>query len=268
MMNAKQLRLIALIAASIVIISGLALYYVYGIQPIKQTIAQEKDKIKLNQKMLETLQAQTQLSKQSEADLVELQKKVPVESFSDLLIMELRKREQDTSSVITNYSFTSTLSNTEELLQAVPIAKGDANTAGAGAGRAAAPAAAEAPTDGTKDDGAEGAASTAEAGEQAPAAVPLSLDVYKLSVNLEVESPSYVKFNSFLKSVEAMERVVKVDSITFDDSKNTYSLSITVFYAPQFYGIEEQLPPGTFPAPSGKKVPVRSINPVNVPTEP
>ncbi|WP_195572212.1 hypothetical protein [Paenibacillus sp. 1001270B_150601_E10] len=266
MMNAKQLRMVILIAASIVIVLGLSLYYMYGIQPIKKSITAKKEELKTNQKILETLQVQTHTNQQSEEDLVELQKKIPVEAFTDLLIMELRIREQDTSSVITNYSFATTPTTTTELYQVI----GDPEAEAAQGGSAPASSAPAANTEQEQAAGESQAEPSAggDGSQPSQAAALPALEVIKLGVNLEVEAPSYVKFNSFLKSIEAMERIIKVDSISFDDTKNKYSLSFTTFFVPAFQGIEEQLPPGIFPAPSGKKVPIRSAIPVSNPSEP
>jgi hypothetical protein len=247
-MNVKQVRILTLAVSSILILSGLLLFYFNRIQPTQSQVKTLKSKIATDKKVLEKLQSQTYEQQQSNTDLLELQRKVPVEAFVDQMILDLRKDEQQSKSKIRNMGLSYTKTSLNELSQVIGIPNLQSPNA-----TVSQPVNTATSNEGTPTVPADTSANPAPSSEN-PA---VQLEVYKIGITLSVES--------FVLGVQQLDRVIQIDSISFTDTANTYNLTVSAFYAPQFQGFEERLPWASFPAPSGKTVPIQVTNPVTEP---
>ncbi|OPA80253.1 hypothetical protein BVG16_05815 [Paenibacillus selenitireducens] len=255
-MNAKQVRILTLAVSCILILSGLLLFYFNRIQPTQSQVKTLKSKIATDKKVLEKLQSQAHEQQQSKADLLELQRKVPVEAFVDQMILDLRKDEQQSKSKIRNMGLSYTNTSLNELSQVIGIPNLQSPNA-----TVSQPVNTAASNEGTSTVPADTSANPAPSSEN-PA---VQLEVYKIGLTLSVESPTYNDFKTFVLGIQQLDRVIQIDAISFTDTANTYNLTVSAFYAPQFQGFEERLPRASFPAPSGKTVPIQVTNPVTEP---
>ncbi|KOP64985.1 hypothetical protein AMS62_06770 [Bacillus sp. FJAT-18019] len=236
-MNSKPLRVAVLSLLAIVIISGLLLFYFKGISPTQKQVDQFKTKIASDKLVLAALQESVQQQELHKVDTLELQRMVPLDDYIDQLIQDFKTQETLSNSLITEIQLTYSETTLSETLQQVTGAtEGEANNTEANA------------ADGN---------------------VPVNPQVNSVNLNMTFKSPTYENLRKFINGIESLERVVRADSLEFSrrgESKDEYNLSLTVYYAPQFKGLDlkELLPKPIFPGPSGKKNPFN----VRVPTIP
>lgn len=98
--------------------------------------------------------------------------------------------------------------------------------------------------------------------------------IKKLTVNLSVASPSYRDLMSFLQTLEALNRRVVIENVSFSGGSEltsiqqekqefTYSLTLSAFYMPELGDLEGQLPELKAPSPSNKRNPFATSADVN-----
>lgn len=186
-----------------------------------------EDKLKTNKKALDLLQEQANLQQANKVDTLELQRLVPIDPFVDQLLLDLKGQELSTKSVMSNLGISYSKTALSELLPVIET-------------------------------------QNAETGAATPAAVPVAAqgtepgapEVSKVVLGMTVKSPTYSDFKNFILGIEGLERIVKIDSLTMTD-EDTYNISISIYYAPDFNSIKERLPKANFPAPSGKTIPIK-----------
>lgn len=232
-MSTKQIRIIILSLASVVVVVGLLLYFFKAVYPAGKEVAELRLKLSNETKMLEALQKQVGLKQQNPIDTLELQRKVPIEPFIDALILDMRQVEKETKTTFENIG----ISYSETTLADLPVL-------------------AEAATELDSDNNEESLE------EETPAADAAPIQVNTLTMGLVVNAPDYKSLKEMIVSLEQLDRIVKVDSLSVTEAADTYTLTITVYYAPQFAGLTEQLPKAKFPPPSGKLVPFSTAKPI------
>jgi type IV pilus assembly protein PilO len=93
----------------------------------------------------------------------------------------------------------------------------------------------------------------------------------KLTVSLSVESPSYEDLEKFIDTLESLNRIVVVESISYsggqeitsldqEDEPLSYSLTISAFYMPSLTDLAAELPKIDAPAPAGKDNPLSQFS--------
>ncbi|KOR87707.1 hypothetical protein [Paenibacillus solani] len=233
-MNSKPLRIAFLSLLAIIIISGLFLFYFKGISPIQKQVDQLKTKIDSDKLVLTSLQESIKQQELHKVDALKLQHLVPFDDFVDQLLLDLKAQETLSKSVISNIGLSYSETNLSTVLLQMPRASGSE-----------ADNSSEIVTDGN---------------------VATDPKISSVTLGMTLQSPTYEDTLKFINGIESLDRIVKVDSLQLTDAKDEYNLSLTVYYAPQFKGLDlkELLPKPIFPGPSGKKNPFN----VRVPTIP
>lgn len=220
--------------------------------PLKSDVNMREQSLKTEQKLLEVVtQNKVDDTAKVVEDTRELQKKVPVKPLLEQFILDLEKAENVSNSVISSMSFSKdaevTIVTTETTTENTTT---DQSTT----------TAQEAPT--TQ----ETPASTDQA-----TAPPASNGLKKLSVSLSVESPTYEALEKFIKTLESLERIVVVESISYSGGKEittleqekeplAYSLTISAYYLPTLDDLVAELPKIDAPEPAKKKNPLSSFS--------
>ena len=220
--------------------------------PLKSDVSMRQQSLKTEQKLLEAVtQNKVDDTVKVVEDTRELQKKVPVKPLLEQFILDLEKAENVSHSVISSMSFSKdadvTIVTTESTTE---------NTT----------------TDQSSTPGQEAAATqdAASATDQATAP-PASNGLKKLSVSLSVESPTYEDLEKFIKTLESLERIVVVESISYSGGEEittleqekkplAYALTISAYYLPTLDDLVAELPKIDAPAPAKKKNPLSSFS--------
>ncbi|BDG31195.1 type 4a pilus biogenesis protein PilO [Parageobacillus thermoglucosidasius] len=94
----------------------------------------------------------------------------------------------------------------------------------------------------------------------------------KVTVQLTVQSPSYYQLERFLQTLENLNRIVSVESLSFTGNPEltsvatevnplTYSVTVSAFYYPKLEKLQNMLPQIDVPPPSKKRNPLTEIVP-------
>ncbi len=111
--------------------------------------------------------------------------------------------------------------------------------------------------------------------EQSSSRLPDGLK--KVTVQLTVQSPSYYQLERFLQTLENLNRIVSIESLSFtgnpeltsvDTEVNplTYSVTVSAFYYPKLAKLQNMLPQIDVPPPSKKRNPLTEIIPEGQPS--
>jgi type IV pilus assembly protein PilO len=111
--------------------------------------------------------------------------------------------------------------------------------------------------------------------EQSSSRLPDGLK--KVTVQLTVQSPSYYQLERFLQTLENLNRIVSIESLSFtgnpeltsvDTEVNplTYSVTVSAFYYPKLAKLQNMLPQIDVPPPSKKRNPLTEIVPEGQPS--
>jgi type IV pilus assembly protein PilO len=215
-------------------------YFLY-ISPLKGSIALKESQLKNERKLSETLE--TRLSAAGGSDFnstVEFQKLLPVDPMTEQLVLDLEKAEVISDSYITSMDF----DYDGEMTSAAPAVD-----------------------TGQQNSTAETAAGQNQRVETISAQqINLPEGVSKTSVKVTVESDGYFSLEKFLATLENLQRIVLVESITFsgpeeitslsdDDNKITMTLTINAFYLSGLGDLNAERPKIETPAPANKRNP-------------
>lgn len=99
----------------------------------------------------------------------------------------------------------------------------------------------------------------------------------KVTVQLTVQSPSYYQLERFLQTLENLNRIVSVESLSFTGNPEltsvatevnplTYSVTVSAFYYPKLEKLQNMLPQIDVPPPSKKRNPLTEIIPEGQPS--
>ncbi|MDQ1001335.1 type IV pilus assembly protein PilO [Neobacillus niacini] len=251
----------------IILLAGsflLVLVIVYGqflkLTPLKSDVSMKEQSLNTEQKLLEAV-TQNKIDETTKVveDTRELQKKVPVKPLLEQFILDLEKAEIVSNSVISSMSFT----KDEDVILATetPAENAPADQVGTTGQETATPPAqtGEAPQE------------PAAAANGQPAAAPVSNGLKKLSVSLSVESPTYEDLEKFIATLESLERIVVIESISYTGGKEItsleleleklqYSITVSAYYLPILDDLIAELPKIDAPAPANKKNPLSSFS--------
>ncbi|WP_108669440.1 LysM peptidoglycan-binding domain-containing protein [Peribacillus acanthi] len=225
--------------------------------PLKERISSLSTTISAQEEKLDNVGTQgTEKKGEILTQTTELQKKLPVAPLVDQFILELERAEVESGSLITSFTFG----------QNQQIATETGET-GSGMVSEIANSIVSVETNSTSE-----AANTNENGQpiESLPAVPLPDGVEQLTVSMTVESPSYFELEAFIKAIEDLPRITKIDNLTFTGqrevressvtvTKLTYSVTVSTFYFPKLEDLKSQVPKYEKPAPSEKINPLVPI---------
>ncbi|MEH7176381.1 pilus assembly protein PilO [Neobacillus vireti] len=245
---------IIFLAGTLLIVLLIVFAQFMKLTPLKSDVSMREQSLKTEQKLLDVVtQKKVDDTVKVVEDTRELQKKVPVKPLLEQLILDLEKAETVSSSVISSMSF----SKDADVVLATT----------------------ETPTDQPNVTSQETTAATDQTNAENPeAAVPdqatepaVSNGLKKLSVSLSVESPTYEDLEKFIGTLESLERIIVVESISYSGGEEitsleqevaplTYSLTVAAYYLPTLDDLIAELPKIDAPAPANKKNPLSSFS--------
>jgi type IV pilus assembly protein PilO len=228
--------------------------------PLKSDVSLKQQSLKTEQKLLEVVtQDKVEDTAKVVEDTRELQKKVPVKPLLEQFILDLEKAETVSNSVISSMSFSKdadvTIVTTESTTENTTTDQSNATSS-------------ETATTSEQS----GTASQAEAATTDQSTAPAATNgLKKLTVSLSVESPAYEDLEKFIETLESLERIVVVESISYSGGEEittleqevaplTYSLTISAYYLPTLDDLIAELPKIDAPAPANKKNPLSSFS--------
>ncbi|MBT2735776.1 pilus assembly protein PilO [Bacillus sp. ISL-7] len=224
----------------------------FQLSPLKADLANKQQSLESEQKLLEIVsQKKSEDTKNATVDTRELQKKLPVKPLQEQLILDLEKAENLSKSKISSMGFSkdADVSTTSDQATAENANGQQTTTNQADTSQATA----------NQDTAAQQTASAQIAG------------LKKLTVSLSVESPSYEDLEKFIDTLESLNRIVVVESISYsggqeitsldqEDEPLSYSLTISAFYMPSLTDLAAELPKIDAPAPAGKDNPLSQFS--------
>ena len=245
----KKEIIILIITVALLVATILGSYFLY-LSPKKEKLNTYESQLKTEKQLLDSLQAKQPTDIPTVESIAALQKKVPVKQQLELLILELEKAEVISDSLISNMSFSEA-----EIATPAPVTPPAQEQTESGE------KAQEQPTDSTKTD---------PNAEATPEVKPIPTGIKKLTVTLSVTSPSYIEFMKFIDTLENLNRLVVVESVSFtggseltklEDKQEdlAYSVTFSAFYMPTLDDLQDQLPELKPPAPSNKTNPFSSF---------
>lgn len=232
-----KIILISLLLLSILLYFGVRFLY---ITPLKDSLSLKESQLKMEQQLSKALE--TRLSTANASDFnstVELQKTLPADPMTEQLVLDLEKAEVISNSYITAMEFNIDAKAVDE--------ESSINV--------------EQTT--VTDNADQGTEKVSDMDTQ-PIEMPEG--VAKTSVTITVESGSYFELENFIATLEKLQRIVKVDSISFsgpkeiislsdEESKITMILTINAFYLSGFDELKGDNPKIQTPAPANKRNP-------------
>ncbi|MBM7605745.1 type IV pilus assembly protein PilO [Metabacillus crassostreae] len=232
------------------LLAALACYfsYVLFVQPKNLELTSLENQIETENKLIESLQKSTGSStEEALLSAVELQKILPVSPFEEQFLLELEKAETMSSSEITFISFqdggtVESEDQGDEMVEAY---------------------------DEKLDPDSEDSNEAEQTESLNTEAIPEGLE--KLTVELEVKSPSYYELEDFIKILENTNRITQIESLQVEgfpeliqivedpDTTYEYKVVVSTYYFPTLDELREQLPPFFAPSPSEKENPFTDI---------
>ncbi|MFS0780750.1 GspMb/PilO family protein [Bacillus sp. 1P06AnD] len=105
-----------------------------------------------------------------------------------------------------------------------------------------------------------------EAGDNPPSAATSAEGLEKVSISLNVQSPTYEKLNDFLDTIEGMQRLLTIDQLTFTGEEETtsveqsaspldFTVNLSAYYAPGLQDLQKDVPEMADQTPAGKANP-------------
>ncbi|WP_243292063.1 hypothetical protein [Bacillus sp. FJAT-47783] len=196
------------------------------IQPLKERKVQAEEALIIEKKLLETVEKERSSHVQQGKNSFELQKQVPVEPLYDQLLAELEEAKTVSNTIIESYEVVTeedtdkTSTNVEEL---------ELNF---------------------KQD--------TETSKEAEAKLTASLE--NATISVLVHADNYEEMTTFIKTLEASDRIVIVDELTYIEEENqdyfSFQLTFSAFYASGLDDLKNESPRIDVEEPSNKKNPL------------
>lgn len=254
MKNLQLTRKNLVLIISLVLAVGLVVgSYFYFLSPVKSDIKLLKDQLATEEKLYDTLAKQVGNTK---TDVMEnsrfLQKKLPVESFLEQFLLDLEKAEVVSNSLIEDMSFQDNAVSESDVIvdNSANQAEGQAQNANGG-----------------QENQTANANKSTETNQQTGAVPTIPEGMKRVTVNLTVTSANYFDMLKFLDTIEHLERITKIDSLSFtggeeilsvdqDIKELTYTVVVSTFYYPTLAELRDELPVFDTPPPSNKDNPL------------
>lgn len=229
----------------LILLIGFAQFFV--LTPLKTDVDIKEKSLESEQKLVEVVNQKKDSTAETDTEGTrELQKKVPVQPLQEQFILDLEKAENVSNSKISAMSFSKDAGSA--------LTSDQTNPENANAAQTAAD---------------PNAAHQSTQNQQPEPAVPTGLK--KLTVQLNVESPTYKDLEKFIETLESLQRIVVVEAITYSGGQEitsllqeeqpiTYSLTVSAFYMPDLEDLEAELPEIDAPEPANKKNPLSQFS--------
>jgi type IV pilus assembly protein PilO len=225
------------------------------LSPLKSELVTKEQSLQTEQKLLDgIIQKKADETTKVVEDTRELQKKVPITPLQEQFILDLERAENVSNSLVKSMSFSKDVDVTiTPPVEENPGANGEANT----------------------DESLEvKTVQEVEAEKEAQTANTIT-GLKKLTISLNVESPTYEDLEKFISTLESLSRIVVVESINYSGGKEitsletepaeeklSYSLSVSAYYLPTLNDLIADLPKIDAPGPANKKNPLSAFSDV------
>lgn len=232
---------VGIIVAAIIVIGLLIGVYFYFIYPLKKEAKTLENQLATEKKLYETMSAQVANTKNNVIENSRiLQKRLPVESFIEQFILDLEKAEVVSNSLIEDMTF-----------QEKEVSENDVTI----------------DNDEEQDEGQQqntGDVKESEGQSKIPG-IPEGMN--RVIVNLTVTSENYFDMYTFLETIEKLDRITKIDSLSIAGGEEiltvdqeikelTYTVVLSTFYYPALTELKDELPAFEAPPPSKKDNPL------------
>jgi type IV pilus assembly protein PilO len=225
------------------------------LSPLKSELVMKEQSLKTEQKLLDGItQKKADETNKVVEDTRELQKKVPVSPLQEQFILDLERAEIVSNSLVKSMSF----SKDVDVTIAPPVQE---NSAANG--------------ETTSDESLEVKTVQEVEAEKAAQTANTVTGLKKLTISLNVESPTYEALEKFISTLESLNRIVVVESINYSGGKEitsletepaeeklSYSLSVSAYYLPSLNDLIADLPKIDAPGPANKKNPLSAFSDV------
>ena len=251
-------RTIIAIVCVVLIVALIAGEYFLFLKPLKNEVKTVKTQLETEEKLYEAMAQRVAYSTNEVVEQTStLQKKLPVQPFLEQFLLDLEKAEVISNSLITNMSFSDGDLSIDKATQQNLTVEEQIN-AGADVNYEA---------NGKEVFSGNEAGQSENQTENQPATPSIPEGMKRIAVNLSVKSDNYFDMLAFLKVLENLERITKIDSLSLSGGEEiksvednveglTYSLVLSTFYYPKLEELKDQLPSFETPPPSNKENPL------------
>ncbi|HHW37591.1 MAG TPA: pilus assembly protein PilO [Bacillales bacterium] len=236
---------LALILSVLLVVAMVVGSYFYFLNPLKTKIKLLQDELTTEEKLYDTLAQQVGDTKTGVIENSRfLQKKLPVESFLEQFLLDLEKAEVVSKSLIEDMSFQDNVVSENDVI----IDNSEDQAVG-------------------QENEAANVNESEETGQRASSVPSMPEGIKRVTVNLTVTSANFFDMIKFLETIESLERITKIDSLSFtggeeilsldDEIKElTYTVVLSTFYYPTLAELRDELPVFDTPPPSNKDNPL------------
>jgi len=261
-------------ALFILLVAFVTLGYILFIQPAKADL-QIKQQSQQTQKQLlnVVLEKRASVNNSTVKSTTELQKLLPVKPFEEQLVLDLGKAEVVSNSTIKTMAFSE--------------GSGALNQGNSGQ---------ETATNSTADPASNNASTTqsttvsgnlvvapnttvqGQSSNQQQSNTSLPAGIEKVTVDMNIESPTYEDLEKFLTTLENQKRVTVIEKINFTGTKEitsledtegplNYNVTFSAFYMPGLKDLEDGIPKFDIPPQSNKRNPLSKFADTNDPEQ-
>jgi type IV pilus assembly protein PilO len=243
-----------LLAGILLVLLLIAIAQFMMLSPLKSELVTKEQSLQTEQKLLDgIIEKKADETNKVVEDTRELQKKVPVTPLQEQFILDLDRAENVSNSLVRSMSF----SKDTDVTITPPVQENAAN------GETSTDESLEVKT--VQEVEAEKVAQTGNT----------VTGLKKLTISLNVESPTYEDLEKFIGTLESLNRIVVVESINYSggqeitsldkepaEEKLSYSLSVSAYYLPTLNDLIADLPKIDAPGPANKKNPLSAFTDV------
>ncbi|RID88171.1 LysM domain-containing protein [Peribacillus asahii] len=234
-MTSKTSKLLLFILIMVVVIGGGLYVYFLHFQPLQQKMNELEAAITKEKQELAMIDETGQSSTKKEViNTSELQQKIPVEPLTDQIVLSLEEAEVASGTLITSLTFQEEEEDEQQSLE-------------------------------TEDYlGTETEKETENTGKSE---VNLPNGVKQIRAEMTVTSPSYKELETFVKEIEQLPRMAKVESLQFAGTQEarelvvepenlSFQIVVSFYYYPELKELVQQLPNYEAPPASDKENPL------------
>jgi type IV pilus assembly protein PilO len=251
-----------ILVVGVLLLVVLIFYAQFGsLSPLKTDLAGKQQTLQNEQNLLQIASQKNQADLNiTTEDTRELQKKLPVKPLEDQFILDLEKAELVSNSQIKSMGFSKdadvTTASTDQNAQNANSQQSTTNQQT------------------TNTQQTSNSTNQATATQNGSATATQASGLKKLTATLTVESPNYADFEKFIQTLESLQRIVVVESISYSGGAEVtslteetkpldFSITVSTFYMPTLTDLASQLPKIDVPAPAGKTNPLSQFSSVN-----
>lgn len=250
---------VTIIATIFVLALLFASIFFFLLYPKMKEIPLKETELTSQEQILSVLQGKiTNTNTNTFQSTVSLQKLVPVKPLSQQVLLDIEKAEVVSGSFVVNMVFEDGEVTEENTGQAEENVESTEQTEDAEQ--------AEEETNTTEEQNSTEETEETEETVEKKETIPLPTGVKKISITLNVESPSYFEFEKFISILEDSERITVLEAIDFTageeiidyeqtDKPLSYQVKLSAFYMPSLSDLIDSLPKMETPEPAKKKNP-------------